>query len=324
MRIDCQTHIFPKEYARVLARSSESPQTVIQEDGCVITYGAVQKFALKWEVYGVERKIRDMDAAGIDVSVLSVNMPGPENLDAELGIEGARVCNDAMAEAVQKHPDRLVGLACLPWQDVPAALAEMERAHGELDLRGIMLYSHIAGEPVESETYDPVYRRAAELGLPVVLHPAVPPWGEAIEEHSMIPMVGLMTHQSFATLRLILGGVLERHPELQLVQPHCGGILPYLWGRIEYQTEVMGRGKERISRPAREYYRRVYLDTVSPWAPALKLVCEFAGADRLIFGSDHPWVEMSTLVEQVEAMEVSAEDKTKIFETNARGLFRID
>ena len=141
-----------------------------------------------------------------------------------------------------------------------------------------------------------------ELGLPLVLHPCVPPWGAEIADYSMITMAGLMVDHSFAALRLVLSGVLERYPRLRVVQPHCGGVLPYLWGRIRHQTEVMGRGTERISRPATELYRRVYLDTASPWPPALRLVHEFAGAERMLFSSDHPWVEIRLLTDALDQL----------------------
>jgi len=323
MRIDCQTHIFPREYAEVLARNPGQPRAIPQGNGYLITYGDIQAFRLNPGVYSIERKLRDMDASGIDISVLSVNMPGPESLEPEIGVEAARVANDYLAAVVERHHDRFLGLACLPWQDVPAALAEMERAVTRLKLRGLMLYSRIGNDPVDAGQYDPLYSRAAELGVPIVLHPIVPNWGAAIKDYSMIPMIGLMVEQSFAMLRLILGGVLERHPRLKVVQPHCGGILPYLWGRIENQTEVMGRGKENISRPARHYYRRVYLDTVSPSARAIRFAYDFAGADRLLFGSDHPWVDISLFVHIVESMDIPKEDKDRIFCKNAQEFFGI-
>jgi len=296
---------------------------MVQGDGYLITYGDVQSFRLRTEVYSIERKIRDMDAAGIDVSVLSVNMPGPELLAPEVGIAGARACNDFLAELTQQYPDRFVGLACLPWQHIPTALEEMDRAINELDLRGVMLYSHIGEGPVDAPAYDPVYQRAEKLGVPVVLHPCVPPWAEEIKDYSMIPMVGLMVDHSFAMLRLILGGVMERYPRLKVVQPHCGGVLPYLWGRIRNQTEVMGRGMEHITEPPTAYYQRVYLDTVSPSPLALRYAYDFAGADRLIFGSDHPWVSINTLATLVEEMDIPDEDKAKILGSNAQTLFRI-
>ena len=323
MRIDCQTHIFPVEYAEVLAQNPEWPRTVMDADQFILTYKDAQTFVMGREAYGVKRKLRAMDAAGIDISALSVNMPGPENLAPELAVPAARAGNDALAEAVAQHPDRFVGLACLPWQRTEDALAELERALGTLGHRGVMLYSHIVGVEVDDVALDPLYQRIAELGVPVVLHPSVPPWGEAIKHHSMIPMAGLMVHQSFATLQLILGGVLERHPQLKVVQSHCGGVLPYLWGRVEHQTETLRRGRAQISQPVGSYYKRVYLDVVSPWPPALKLAYEFAGSDRLLFASDHPWVEIDVLSRLVEDMDIPAEDKDAIFGRNACALFGI-
>lgn len=89
-------------------------------------------------------------------------------------------------------------------------------------------------------------------------------------------------------LRLILGGGLERHPRLNIVQPHAGGVLPYLMGRIEEQTEVKRRGCQRLTRPPGEYYRQFYLDVVSSSALAMRYVYDFADHDRLLFGSDQP------------------------------------
>ena len=323
MRIDCQSHVFPAEYAEVLARNPHPPQAVSQGDGYVISYGDVQQFRLRLEAYAIGRKLRDMDAAGVDLSVLSVNMPGPEMLAPELREVGARACNDFVAEVVRRYPDRFAGLACLPWQDAPAAISEIDRAADDLGLCGILLYSHIGGDPVDGPAYEPVYRHAEERGMPIVLHPTVPSWGEYVKDHSMIPMAGLMIDHSFAMLRLILGGVLERHPRLQFVQPHAGGVLPYLWGRIRNQTEVMGRGMEHITRSPNEYYQRVYLDMVSPSALAMRFAYDFAGPDRLLFGSDHPWVDINTFVKLVEEMDVPEEDKARIFGSNAQRLFKI-
>jgi predicted TIM-barrel fold metal-dependent hydrolase len=323
MKIDCQSHVFPPAYAEVLTRSKALPRASREGDAYRVNYGDIQGFLLNLETYRIDRKLKDMDENGIDVSVISVNMPGPESLDRDIGPEGARACNDYLAEVTRAHPDRLVGLASLPWQDASAALAELDRAAGEMDLRGVMLYSRVGDTPVDAPQLDPIYARVEELNLPVVLHPTVPPWGGSLNDHSMIPMVGLMIEQSFAALRLILGGVLERHGQLKVVHPHCGGVLPYLWGRIENQTEVMKRGCENITRPVGEYYDRVFLDTVSPSALAIRFAYDFAGADRLIFGSDHPWVDIGLFVDLIEGLEVSDEEREKIWSGNARKLFRI-
>ena len=323
MKIDCQSHILPPAYAEALAGNRRPPFTRVDADSYTVSYPGMQTFRMDRELYSVATKLRAMDAAGIDVSVISVNMPGPELLEPEVGVAAARTCNEELAAACALHPQRLAGLACLPWQVPDAALAELERAAGELGLRGAMLYSHVGAGPVDGAAYLPIYARLEELGLPLVLHPCVPPWGAEIGDYSMITMVGLMVDHSFAALRLILSGVLERFPRLRVVQPHCGGVLPYLWGRIRHQTEVMGRGTERISRPATELYRRVYLDTASPWPPALRLVHEFAGADRMLFSSDHPWVEIRLLTDALDQLGLPPADLARIYAGNAQELFAI-
>ena len=323
MKIDCQSHIFPRAYAEALSRNRHAPLTAMDAGGYTISYPGLQTFRLDSNAYSVATKLRAMDAAGIDVSVISVNMPGPELLEPEVGVAAARVCNEELAAACARHPQRLVGLACLPWQVPDAALQELERAAGELSLRGVMLYSHVGGGPVDAPACLPIYARLEELGLPLVLHPCVPPWGAEIADYSMITMAGLMVDHSFAALRLVLSGVLERFPRLQVVQPHCGGVLPYLWGRIRHQTEVMGRGVEHISRRATELYRRVYLDTASPWPPALRLVYDFAGAERLLFSSDHPWVEIELLIDALDQLELPPAEQSRIYAGNAQQLFAV-
>ena len=321
--VDCQSHVFPRAYAELLTRNSGPLQAQRVNDAYVIRYGETQQFTLDPERYNLRGKMRDMDTTGIDVSVLSVNMPGPERLQPELASAGARICNDYLAETCARHPDRLLGLASLPLQDVSAAIAELDRAIDELNLRGALLFSHIAGQPVDAPQFEPLYAHAAARGVPLVLHPTVPTWGEAIKDHSMIPMIGLMVDTSIAMLRLILGGVLERHPGLQIVHPHCGGVLPYLMGRIVEQTEVKGRGREHITQSPAEYYRQVYLDLVSPSALAVQYAYDFAGPDRLLFGTDHPWVSTDTMLNLVREMAIPQRDRAQILGLNAAKLLRV-
>ncbi len=323
MIIDCQSHIFPGAYAELLTRNRNALRTTGGDSLYLIDYGGLQRFRLNLDDYSPARKLADMDAAGVDMSVLSVNIPTPDMLAPELAAPGARICNDAIAELCQRFPDRFVGIASLPLNDVPSAISELERAVSELDLRGVFLPSHVNGAQLDDPRFEPFYARVAELGLPLVLHPTVPIWGETISDHSMIPMAGFMVDTSFAMLRLILGGVMERHPQLKVAHPHCGGVLPYLMGRVVEQTEVKRRGRDHIKQSPRETYRRVYLDLVSPDQLAVDFALDFAGADRLLFGSDHPWVSIDAIMQYARKLNCSDADMAKILGGNARALFRI-
>jgi predicted TIM-barrel fold metal-dependent hydrolase len=323
LRVDCQTHVFPRAYAELLLKNTTPVRTVKSGDAYVISYGDLQTFALSLEPYDPRAKIRDMDEAEIDVSVLTVNIPGPELLTPELGVQGARICNDYLAELCAQHPGRFVGLATLPLQDMPAAMAEYRRAIHDLGLRGIFLFSHIAGKPLDAPEFEPLYDNAERDRVPLVLHPTVPTWGEVVKDYSMIPMIGLMVDTSIAMLRLILNGTLERHPDLLIVHPHCGGVLPYLMPRVEEQTEVKRRGREHICKPPGEYYRNVYLDIVSPSALAMEFAYRSSRPDRLLFGSDHPWVKIEAILEHFNRLQIPEAEKAMILGENACRLFRI-
>ena len=323
VRVDCQSHVFPQQYADILTKNSGDIRTRKDGDHYVIRYGDLQQFRLNPKTYDPDDSIIDMDAAGIDVSVISVNIPGPELLDAELGIEGARICNDYLADVCSRYPGRFVGLANLPMQDVAESLDELKRALDSLGLRGLTLYSHINGRPVDSAEFAPIFSLAEKRRVPLVLHPTVPTWGAVVKDYSMIPMMGLMVDTSIAMLRLILGGILEKYPNLLVVHPHCGGVLPYLMPRIVEQTEAKGRGREHITRSPADYYRRVYLDLVSPSVQAMQYAYDFSGPNRLLFGSDRPWVKIRTFLDLFDQLDIPEKDRIKIMGGNACQLFGI-
>ena len=320
MRIDCQSHIFPSEYIEILEQNPHPPQVVRRGNESIVTYGEVQSFQLQDDAYNTERKLKDMDAAGVDMALLSTNIPPPCMLSPELGNKGAHAINNAIAELVAKYPHRFAGLACLPWQNPDEAITELDRVK-EMGFHGIMLYSHIGGEPVDAPEYEPVFVHAVTLQMPIVMHPTVPTWGDAIKDHWMIGMMGLQVDSSFALLRLILSGILERLPNLQIVMPHVGGILPYMSGRIDHQTEVLGRARENITKPPSAYLRRIYLDTVSPSLQALHFAYQFSGENHLLFGTDHPWVDMPRFVSLIENMDIPKKAKERVFGENAAALF---
>ena len=321
--VDCQSHLFPQAYAEILCSNKGWVRTEKTDSGYIIRYGDIQNFDLKLESYDPQKKLEDMNSSGIDVSVLSVNMPGPEVLDENLAMEGAQVCNDYVASIVAGNPKRFAGIASVPLGHPVYMMEEYKRAIHKLGLCGILLFSHIKGQPVDSASMEELYTQAEKDEIPLVFHPTVPVWGEVLRDYQMVPMFGLMIDTSIAMLRLILGGVLERHPKLLIVHPHCGGVLPYLMPRIEEQTEVKRRGRENIKRPPGEYYRNVYLDMTSPSTLAMDYAYRFSQPDRLLFGSDHPWVKIDLLKQCILSLDIKDTDKALIMGENARKLFRL-
>ena len=323
MIVDCQAHLFPPAYGRIFTRNQGGVKLEETNEAFVSFFGDAQRFVLPKERYAPELLTRSMDEAGIDVSVVSANIPGPELLDEELRVEGAKACNEGIAEACAEFPGRIAGLASLPYTGGDDDVRELERAVSHLGLRGFVLPSHIRGLPVDDPQFAPIFAKACELEIPAVIHPTVPTWSEVIRDYSLIPMVGLMMDHSIAALRLILGGVMERFPELAIVHPHCGGVLPYLMPRITEQTEVKRRGREHIAKPPAEYYRSFYLDLVSPSQVSMKWALEFHPADRLLFATDQPWVSATEMLALFSGLDLPSNTAKAILGENAAELFAL-
>jgi predicted TIM-barrel fold metal-dependent hydrolase len=270
----------------------------------------------------VAAKLADMDAAGIDLAALSINDPGPELFGAE-GPVVARLANDFIADVVRQHPQRFFGLAVLPLQDMAASLAELDRCVAALGMRGMLLYSNLDGHFPDEPRFRPLFARAAERGLPLLLHPAHPTTYDATHGYEMTGGLGLMFDTTIALTRIILAGILDQYPTVKLVCPHVGGALPYLIGRIDHQTQVLKRGAEHITKAPSDYLRQIYLDTVSPLPKAIRYAYDFVGPNRLLFASDHPWVDPTLILECVQSLNLPSADEARILGGNARDLFHL-
>jgi predicted TIM-barrel fold metal-dependent hydrolase len=120
-----------------------------------------------------------------------------------------------------------------------------------------------------------------------------------------------------------MSGILDEYPKLKLVCPHLGGTLPYIIGRLDHQVKVLKRGPRNLQRSPGEYVRSIWMDVVSPLPLAIKYGHEFIGPDRLLFSSDHPWVEPALIADCVKQARLPAADEVKLFTTNAQKLFRL-
>src|SRR5688572_28574557 len=139
----------------------------------------------------------------------------------------------------------------------------------------------------------------------------------------MTSRLGNMFDKTIALTRLMMSGMLDVYPSLKLVCPQLGGTLPYIVGRLDHQVNVLKRGPRNLQRSPSEYISSIWMDVVSPLPLAIKFAHEFVGPDRLLYSSDHPWVEPSLIVACVKQAKLSAADETKLFTTNAQKLFRL-
>ena len=321
-RIDCQSHLFCPEILALMARRTTDPVVETRGGERWVRMGDWNRRVLP-NHSDVRAKLAAMDQNGIRLTALSINDPGPEWFGAD-GPAVARLANDYIAGIVRTHPTRFFGLCVLPLQDLKASLAELDRCVERLGMKGVLLYTNLAGRFPDEPRYRPLFARCTALRLPIVLHPALPVTAAAVREYELISGLGNMFDNTIALARLILSGVFDRYPDLKLVCPHLGGTLPYIVGRLDHQMTVLRRGPRDLKRTPSEYLGLVYYDIVSPLSLAMKFGYEFAGADRLLFASDHPWVDPRLIIERFEDLTLPAADRAKIYHENARRLFALD
>lgn len=240
-----------------------------------------------------DRRVRAMDRDGIGLQVLSPNpltfMHGIPAVDA---IRYCRIHNDAMAEHVAAHPGRLLGTAALPMQDVDAALAELERSVRELGLVGPYTGTHF-GYDLDDARLDDFYRTLVELDVPLFLHPASTdgvgqPADARLGRFELGLLFGYTYDETLAVAALVLGGVLERHPQVDICVSHGGGAIALLAEKFAFAADTRPWAPEFLRDGGFVgQLRRLWFDTHMDAQPALDLLVATVGTDRLVFGTNY-------------------------------------
>lgn len=239
---------------------------------------------------GVDARLADMDRLGVDVQAISPS-PGQYYYYAppEVGREAAQQVNDGIADAVARHPDRLVGMGSVPLQNTQMAIEEMRRCVSSLGLRGIEINSHVNGRELADEAFRPFFAAAEELGILLFMHPLGFTHGERLADHYLDNIIGNPLESAIALSHLIFGGVLDAHPGLKLCVAHGGGFLPGYWGRMDHAFRAREDCREHISCKPSSYLRKVWLDTLVFDQDELDCLVATHGADRLCLGTDYPF-----------------------------------
>lgn len=276
-----------------------------------------------------EARIAEMDAAGIDVQVLSLTSPGTEQLEAGEAVVFARAANDFLADAIGSNPTRLAGFAVLPTAAPDESAAELQRAMQQHGFKGAVINGHSRGRYLDDKFFWPIFEAAEALNAPIYLHPTQPP--QPVIEASyggfspivtdMLAGAGWGWHIETAihVIRLILGGVFDRFPKLQIVIGHMGETLPFMMERLD----VMPVAMTGLNRPISSYLAENVHYTFSGFnfVPTfLNLMLE-VGIDRIMFSTDFPYASMARARAFFDSLPLSAADKERIGHRNAERLF---
>ncbi|NLE75109.1 MAG: amidohydrolase family protein [Actinobacteria bacterium] len=331
--IDAHNHWYPKEYLDYLCSRDKDP--IMRHDGGTHYRAYVRDVCIahidRAGHYDLEARIKDLDAAGLDTQILSVTIPGPETVGGSEGVEWAKRCNDALAQAEKDYPHRFYWLATVPWHDVDAAVEELERC-AKMGCKGYQFFSNFAGEPVWLEKFHPIYEVANKYELPCLIHPA-DPLAASVMDKVRIPyqLWGYTLDTSMAIVSLILQGVLDKFPNLKYVHGHLGGMVPYFVRRL--QDSYKGYGDEwgiSLSKsPDLIYKERVWPDTTSFYLPAMKCCLEWVGPEHMGIGTDYahrvgdPEGAIKAVRDLQEQAGLSEEQVNMILGKNFEKLFKL-
>jgi predicted TIM-barrel fold metal-dependent hydrolase len=327
LKIDAYSHIVPPKYSAALSKVAPEQFT--------------SKVAHVPSLYDLDARFRIMDKFEPLRQVLTLAWPKLEEIAGpDMAPDLARQANDEMAELVYKYPERFVSaIAILPMNNLDEAFKEADRAIKELQFRGVYIYSNIDGKPLDLPDFLPLYEMMSKYDLPIYIHPMrgeadAPEYRtEKVSKYSMFATFGWPYETTAAMTRLVMGGILEKYPNLKVVTHHCGGMVPYYIERIRsfMHLDQMWHGKHKLLRDVVDYYQLFYNDTALYGNPkALECAHAFFGADRILFGVDFPLGDSERgsrnyrqTINAIDKMDITEEDRKKIYEDNARRLMRL-
>ena len=323
MRIDIHSHLMSIGFVEHLQGRDTMPVAARDGAGFVAHCAPTFSMHLQPPILDVKTKLHDMDAAGIDVAVLSHGLPSPAMLGGTEADGWSARINDELTAIVAAHPDRFAGWASLGFGDPGRTIAEVDRCLDELGLAGFQVWSNAAGRSLDAPDVLPVLHHIADRGAAVHLHPTLPANSEAMDATAMLGFA-FPVDASLATLRLISAGFFDRDPAV--VVAHLGGVLPWLRDRmcIHGQNSPPFPDQRRLARPMGEYVKQLYFDTVGYGRAPLEYCYGELGADRLLFGTDHPFAAPTVPGQLVADLACTPAERQQILAENAQHLLRLD
>ncbi|MFF4630085.1 amidohydrolase family protein [Streptomyces griseorubiginosus] len=338
-----------RRHLRIAAEEAYAPQAVIDEYRRLLdAQGGDAGFRSLWSYYLLnrtvhtelfrsritdleDRRLSDMADLGIDHQVLSLATPGVELFELPLARELAAMTNESIADACRRHPSRFSGLAAVALQDIDFSVKELRRAVRHLGLKGVIVNSHTRGEYLDAPKFEEFWATAAELDVPVYLHPNTPSdglIGPLLDAGLDGAIYGFGVETGMHLIRIIFSGVFDRYPNLRLVVGHLGEALPFWAFRVDHFHRVQdGTGRypwrPSLQQPPSHYLKtNIWLTTSGmAWEPAIMFARQVAGADRVLYAMDYPFQVAPSEVAVHENLPIEDHERRTLFETTACKVF---
>ena len=310
MPIDVHAHYFPDEYLDLLKRFGSDATDLARGLGA----GRSQ--------VELETRLELMDSAHVQTQILSASPQLPYFEDEGHAVEAARMINDLYADLVRRYPDRFAAFATTPFPHIEASLTEIERALDKLSMVGVTIATSVLGRSLADPAFEPFYAELDRRGAVLYIHPAgVGACSSLITSYGLTWPIGAPIEDTIAVTHLIIKGIPKRYPHLKIINSHLGGALPMLLQRLDNQYRWAV--PETPELPSRQG-RRMWYDTVGHFhPPALRCAYDSFGADRLVLGTDFPylsgeWYKRS--VTYIKDSGIPREDIRRILDANAASL----
>lgn len=322
--LDFHNHFYPQEYLKAVKKGPSKLEVWEDDDGNpVLGYPGDHNVVVPGH-RDIERRIRDLDAVGVDHQILTFTAPGTHVEKPTRAAELAGIVNDEFKKLVDQH-ERFQALGTLPLCNPEASVQEFERLTSELGLAGVMVFSNINGVALADERFWPLYERASDSNAVFMIHPTMPVGVEAMMDYWLMPLVGFTMDTTLAAAMLVFAGIPDRFPGIRWVLGHLGGAIPYLAERLDRGFYAFKDCRVNIDKPPSEYLKNFYYDTVNFDIRALRLALEFAGVERLVAGSDYPHKigDLEKMLSSIHQLDLSEMDRKRILSGNACELLRL-
>ena len=328
MNIDLHNHVVPQSVVDAIRRNPGRFGTRIEDRNGQLYFDAHGRMIpLLATFYDIDAKIEWMDRVGLDMAGISVGPPIYfYGIDADAGLEAARLANDGIAQMVAKYPARLRGMAHLPMQDADAAVTELERVVKEYKFKAVELGTSIEGRPLADPKFRKVLKAIEQNGLFIFAHPYQCLAKGWMDDYYLQNFIGFPLDTTMMVAHLMFSGALDELKKLKILLAHGGGYVPYQIGRFAHGHKVRAEPKVNNASPPRELFKRFYFDMLVHDPQAARHLINMAGADHVVIGTDHPFdMGPESPIGAVDAIPaLTAGEREWICELTAKGLFGED
>lgn len=319
MRIDVQCHIFPKIIQEYMLQNPY-PKCIRTNDALICDFGS-QVLALQDEKYDPASILKSMDEGKVDIALISPNIPDPGFLPPDKAAELCVKLNEETQEISDHSHGRFFGIGLLPWHDPAEAVKEVAHVKN-LGMKGVMLFSRNADLQVDDKQLEVIYDAVEAAGLPVLIHPTVPMWADAIGDYGMVAANSFVIDTAFAFLRLVYGGIMDRHPQMKVVMPHAGGVLPFLDGRLAPARDMVPEGEARNVKEVM-FSEQAWFDLANHSPHILGYFKNYLGLSRAMYATDYPFASHAMATALQERMGFTEEELKAVNWENANRLFSL-